>query len=269
MKPVLAFTGFILYLGGWSQTITMSNNCTNMLKQIESYNSAKMYDSALSVFPTFDKKCTAKDAKFKGNSAKAHAYNGLEKYDEALNASNVALKANPRWITAYFERAVAYAGKGQMAESKADYNKIIELSAKNQNTDARASIYAMLGDISFKQGQNDSAFAMLDSALKLKNDPVYFIQRGDMHYKLKDYNKAFADYDNAVLAGKADFEMYAIRSAQRLRIYQQKYGTDNVNELAKKMSADEKKLVCTELTKLKSFGRKNIKFDMTYTFLCE
>jgi hypothetical protein len=90
-----------------------------------------------------------------------------------------------------------------------------------------------------------------------------------MHYKLKDYDKAFTDYDHAVSAGKADFEMYAIRSAQRLRMYQQKYGTDNVNELAKKMTGEEKKLLCSELVKLKSFGRKNIKFDLLYSFICE
>jgi len=269
MKLIFFLALLVIGLAAKSQTVTMSNNCTKMLSQIESYNTAQMYDSSLAVFPTFDKKCTAKDAKFKGGSAKAHAYNGLENYQEALTAANIALKANPRWITAYFERAVAYAGNGQIPESKADYNKIIELSAKNQNTDARASIYAMLADISFKQGQNDSAFSMMDSALTLKKDPIYFIQRGDMHYKLKDYEKAFGDYDNAVAAGKADFEMYAIRSAQRLRIYQQKYGTENVNELNKKMSTEEKKLVCKELTKLKSFGRKNMKFDMTYTFLCE
>jgi hypothetical protein len=31
-----------------------------MLKQIESFNTAMMYDSALGVFPAFDKKCTVK-----------------------------------------------------------------------------------------------------------------------------------------------------------------------------------------------------------------
>ncbi len=269
MKLNLLTAFVIIGVAAKAQTVTMSNNCTKMLSQIESFNTAQMYDSALAVFPTFDKKCTAKDAKFKGASAKAHAYNGLENYNEAINAANIAIKANPRWINAYFERAVAYAGNGQTQESKADYNKIIELSAKNQNTDARASIYAMLADISFKQGQNDSAFAMMDSALTLKKDPMYYIQRGDMHYKLKDYDKAFGDYDNAVAAGKTDFEMYAIRSAQRLRIYQQKYGTENVNELAKKMSTEEKKLLCTELAKLKSFGKKDMKLDMTYTFICD
>jgi tetratricopeptide (TPR) repeat protein len=269
MKATLVITGFFLSLAGWGQTITMSNNCTKMLKEIEGYNAAKLYDSALALFPTFNKKCTAKDAKYKGESAKARAYNGLEQYENALTASNLAIKADNRWITAYFERAIAYAGMGKTAESKADYYKIIELSAKNQNTDARAGIYAMLADISYKQGELDSAFILLDNALALKQDPNFYIQRGDIYYKEKDYNKAFADYDRAVAAGKDDFEMYAIRSAQRLRIYQEKYGTTNVNELARKMSADEKKLTCTELAKLKSFGQKNMKFDMTYTFLCE
>lgn len=81
----------VIGLAAKAQTVTMSNNCTRMLSQIESYNTAKMYDPALAVFPAFDKKCKAKDAKFKVGSAKAHAFNGLENYDEVLIATNIAL----------------------------------------------------------------------------------------------------------------------------------------------------------------------------------
>jgi tetratricopeptide (TPR) repeat protein len=240
-----------------------------MVKTAQAYNKARMYDSALAVFTVFDKKCTAKDARFKGGSEKAHALNGLGRFSEALDAANKSVKANKNWISGYFERAVAYAGLGMSRESKADYDKIIQLSSKNKDTGSRSSIFALLADIHYKQGNKDSAIAMLDKAISLKNDPDYIIQKGDIFFNEKDYQQAFLMYDAAVAAGKNDYEMYVIRSGQRLKMYQEKYGTDNVNELMKKMSAKEKELTCTDLSKLKSFGRKNLSFDMTYAFLCQ
>ncbi len=252
-----------------AQTFTMSNNCTDMLKQMESYNRAQLYDSVLLVNETFVQKCKAKDAKWKGGTEMAHAYNGLEQYNSALDASNAALKANKTWIAAYFERAVAYAGLGMIAESKADYEQIVNLSAKNENQESRSTIYAMLADINYKQGEKDSAYAQIDEAISISKRPEYFIQKGDFYYKDGDYDNAFGEYDKAVAAGKADVEMYGIRSAQRLRIYEKKYGTENINELAKKMTSEEKRLCCSEFDKLKGLGYRNMKFDLTYTFLCD
>lgn len=269
MKKILLLAALFCANLGFAQTFTMSNNCTKMLEQMASYNGAQLYDSVLVVNQTFASKCKAKDAKWKGGTEMAHAYNGLEEYNNALDAANNAIKANKTWISAYFERAVAYAGLGMVAESKQDYATIISLSEKNQNQESRGTIYAMLADISYKQGEKDSAYIQIDQAIAIQQRPEYFIQKGDMRYKDGDYDAAFAEYDKAVAAGKADFEMYAIRSAQRLRIYQNKYGTDNVNELAKKMTAEEKRACCTEFDKLKAFGRSNMKFDLTYTFLCD
>jgi tetratricopeptide (TPR) repeat protein len=240
-----------------------------MLQTLDAYNESREFDSTLASYPSFSKKCTAKDAKWKGGTALARAYNGLEKHTEASEAASNAIKANKNWIEAYFERAVAYAGLGQIRESKADYERIVELSAKNQDQKSRATIYAMLADISLKQGEQDSAFLQIEQAITMDPQPSYFVQKGDMYYKLNDYDNAFAEYDKAVAAGKNDYQMFAIRASQRLRIYQKKYATENVNQLASKMTPQEKRLVCLELDKLKSFGKKNMKLDMTHVFLCE
>lgn len=269
MKVLFLLIGCLSVQIIFAQTFTMSNNCTRMLKQAEKYNEAKMYDSALLVFTRFDGKCKAKDAKFKGGSEKAHAYNGLGKYNEALDAANVSVSANNRWISGYFERAFAYAGLGMTKESKADYNKIIELSEKNRDTDARAATFSMLADISFKQGDSDSAFAMLEKAIELKKDPKFLIQKGDLFYASGDYDAAFKEYYNAVETGRNDYDMALLISQQRLRIYQKKYGSENVNELAKKMSADEKQKLCGDLTKMRSFNVRNMSWDMANTMLCQ
>jgi tetratricopeptide (TPR) repeat protein len=269
MKNILLGVLFLWAVSVNAQTITMSNNCTKMLQQAERYNDAKMFDSALAVFTSFDGKCKAKDARFKGGAEKAHAFNGLGKYNEALDAANAAVKANNRWISGYFERAVAYAGLGMTNESKADYNKIIELSGKNQNTNARASIYAMLADISFKQGEQDSAFAMVDSALVLKKDPKFMIQKGDMFYANHDYEPAFMQYYKAMESGRNDYDMALLITQQRMRVFQKKYGTDNVNELSKKMNSQEKNTLCKDIEKMRSFSVKNMTWDMTNAILCQ
>jgi len=261
---MLAFMGPVS-----AQTFTMSNNCTKMLQQLESYNTAKMYDSVIAYYPHFGSKCTAKDAKWKGNTARAHAYNGLSQYEEALQTSNAALKANKRWIGALFERAVAYAGLGMINESKADYERIISFSNKNKDQASRSTIYSMLSDISFKQGEKDTAFALIDQAIAIDNRPEYLIQKGDFYYNDGMYDKAFEEYDKAVAAGKNDFEMFNIRASQRIKIYEKKYGTTNVNELSKKMNAEEKRLCCIAFDKLKAMGFKSLQFDLVYTFICQ
>lgn len=268
LHHLLMTAGLVLGQYAVAQTFTMSNACTKMLKQAESHNTARQYDSALIVLNQFKGKCTAKDAKFKGGTAFAHAYNGLGRYSEALDAANSALKINKTWIAALFERAVAYAGLGQTKESKADYERIIALSAKNKNVSERASIYAMLGDIQYQQGQTDSAMIQVQNAIALDPKPDYYIQMGDFYYKSKEYNQAFNWYDSARIKGKDDVEMSSIVAAQRMRMYQKKYGTENVNELAKKMTAAEKQTLCADIKKLKSFGRKDMKTDMANAILC-
>ena len=77
-------------------------------------------------------------------------------------------------------------------------------------------------------------------------NPNFAIQRGDWAAWDGNYDAAFVEYDKAVAAGKADVEMYQIRSNARIREMESKYGTNNVQELRSKMTPEETQMVCTE-----------------------
>jgi hypothetical protein len=63
--------------------------------------------------------------------------------------------------------------------------------------------------------------------------------------------------------------MYKIRTEARMKMVQDKYHTENAQELRNKMNATEKQQVCTELRKLISLGYKNMKADMFDALVCK
>jgi lipoprotein NlpI len=165
---------------------------------------------------------------------------------------------------------MAYNGKKMTDLSRADFERIIQLTEKNQNTKERASIYAMIGDLYWKSGMKDSAVSNLNKAMVL--DPAnasFYIQKGDMAAKEGDYDAAFVQYDKAVELGRTDIDMYKIRSGARMKMVQDKYKTENAQELRNKMTATETQQVCTELKKLISLGYKDMKADMFDALVCK
>jgi tetratricopeptide (TPR) repeat protein len=260
-----------LTLAGYSQQLfTMSNTCLAQMKNADRLNNERKYDSALTVYGSMGK-CDSKDAKELKAAGAARSYNGLKNYDAAIASANVALKQTKNTsINGYFERAMAYSGKKMVDSSRADFERIILLTEKNQNVKERATIYAMIGDLYWKSGMKDSAVANLDKALALDpSNPSFFIQKGDMAVKEGNYDAAFVQYDKAVELGKADIDMYKIRSEARMKMVQDKYKTEDAQVLRSNMNETEKRQVCTELKKLISLGYKNMRADMFDALVCK
>ncbi|HLO79330.1 MAG TPA: hypothetical protein VK166_00140 [Chitinophagaceae bacterium] len=252
------------------QLFTMSNQCLAQMKNADRLNNEKKFDSALAVYKSMAK-CDSKDAKEQKAAGAARAYNGLKKYDMAIASANEALKQTKnKSINGYFERAMAYNGKKKQDSSRADLERIIQLTEKNQNIKERATIYAMIGDLYWKSGMKDSAISNLDKAMALDPaNPSFYIQKGDMAVKEGNYDAAFVQYDKAVESGKADIDMYKIRTEARMKMVQDKYKTTDAQELRNKMTAKEKQQVCSELKKLISLGYKNMKADMFDALVCK
>ena len=267
---------FMLLLAGLfvmplrAQLVTMSNKCFDQLEGANASIDAGNYDAALPELEAVLAKCSAKDAQEQANAAKARAYNGMKRYSEALEAANAALAVKSTSVNALFQRGAAYAGLGQTAESKADFDQIIALTEKNQNVEQRASIFAELADLSWKQGMKAEAETYMNQAIFYDGDnPNYYIQRGDMRIKEGKIDEAFADYDKAVANGKSDLEMYSIRSNAMVNAMQEKYGTTNANELSKKMTAGEKSRLCADLDKAFDLGLKDMQLDLFRTMACK
>jgi tetratricopeptide (TPR) repeat protein len=128
----------------------------------------------------------------------------------------------------------------------------------------------MIGDLYWRSGMKDSAVSNLDKAMAL--DPAnasFYIQKGDMAAKEGNYDAAFVQYDKAVELGRTDADMYKIRTEARMKMVQDKYKTENAQELRNKMSPTEKQQVCSELKKLISLGYKDMKADMFDALVCK
>ncbi len=253
------------------QLFTMSNKCLEQTKRAAALNDEKKYDSALNLYNSITKSCNSNDAKEIIYNGKARAYNGKKDYDNAIAMANQSLKLTKnKSVNGYFERAMAYTGKKNMEASRADFARIIDLTEKNKNVKERATIYAMIADQYFKSGMKDSATVNINKAIDLDPDNAnFYIQKGDMEVKGKNYNEAFQYYDKAVAVKPNDAGIYKARADARLKMVQEKYNTTNAQELRTKMTAQEKDQVCTELSKAIELGYKNMQADMFAALVCK
>lgn len=254
-----------------AQTFTMAKKCRMANDHGNDLLANKKYHEALNVFIAMDKSCKTKDAKEAIAVGKAEAYNGLKNFEQAIMASDAALKVSRnKSLSGYFQKAIAQNRSGRIEEAKATFENVIMLTEKNTDTKARASNYALLAILNYRQLQeNDSAFYYLEKAIAL--DPVntdFYVQKGDMLASEKKYDEAFFQFDKAVELGKTDMKMYLIRSNTRVRMVQEKYNTTNTQELRSKMSAIEKAQICKELKKAIELGLRDMKQDMFASLVC-
>ncbi len=271
-RQLLLYFFGLLSFSAMSQTFTMSKKCRGLMDSANVLLKEKKFQVALDAFVTIDKSCNTKDAKEATAVGKAEAYNGLGKYNEAIAASDAALKITKnKSLNGFFQKAVAQNRSGQIEASKATFANVITLTEKNQDSKSRASNYALLSVLHDRQlNEKDSAYYYLDMAIAL--DPAnadFFIQKGDMLVNENNYDDAFVQYDKAVELGRTDMDMYVIRSNARMKMVQGKYKTTNTQELRSKMNATEKEQVCIELKRALSLGLRDMKSDMFASMVCK
>ena len=254
-----------------AQTFTMGKECRTQIDAANQMNDAGDYAGALATFDAIVKKCDTKDAKSAIQVGRAHAFNGQGKHAEAIEAADAALAVSKSpSLFAYFERAHANEKLGNMDAATADYNKIIELTEKNQNVKERATIYVKVADMYAAAGKTAEADTYLAKAVEL--DPANTdaeIIRGDWAARAGNYDAAFAAYDQAVAKGRNDLAMYQIRTEARMKQMQDKYGTTNAQELRAKMTPEETAQVCSELNKALELGLRDPKMDMFSALVCK
>lgn len=254
-----------------AQTFTMGKDCRAALDAADASNEAGDFAAALSGYDAVVKKCDTKDARTAIQVGRAHALNGMGQHADALAAADAALAVSKRpSLDAYFERAVAHEKLGEMEAATADYNKILELTEKNQNVRERATIYVKVADMYAAAGKTAEAESYLAKAVEL--DPANTdaeVVRGDWAVRAGAYDAAFAAYDQAVAKGRTDLAMYQIRTEARMKQMQDKYGTTNAQELRGKMTPDETALVCQELKKALELGLRDPKLDMFSALVCK
>ncbi|MEJ2504332.1 MAG: hypothetical protein P8177_13630 [Gemmatimonadota bacterium] len=255
-----------------AQLRTMNDDCRQGIDAADQLNAADDHAAALTAFDALVDGCGTRDAREQIQAGRAHALNGLERYDDAIQAAESALDAYDESLFGLFERAYAREQLGAADSAAADYRRIIELTEMNENVAERATIYAKVADLNYQAGKVAEAEEYLANATALDpGNPAYAIMRGDWAARAGDTDAAFAAYDQALEmsgSGEERAEVYEIRAQARLTMVQEKYGTTNAQELRRQMTPTETEQVCSELTRALEAGMQDMQLDMFSALVC-
>ena len=255
-----------------AQIHTLGKKCEEQNKAGITSLFAKKYLDALDRFSEMEKFSTTSQEKEATAIGKAEAYNGMGQYEEAILASDLALKiSGNKSLAGHFQKGYAQLKLKLYALANASFSYVWTLTGKNKNKQSRAADYALLSALQFRQMENtDSAFQLLNMAIALDStNPRFVLQKGELFAYEKRYDAAFVQYDKAVAMGKSDIDMYTARSYARLQMLQDKYATTDLYQLKVKMTDKEQKMLCGELSKTIRLGAKDIKIKSLASEICK
>ena len=263
--------GSLLLVNCRSGLVTTSNKCYDAIKAGKASNASGNYSAAAEQFTQVLKKCDAYDAKEQANAGLAASYNGLKQYNQALDAANAGLKISNTSVDNLFQKAEAEMGLNMKAEAKADLAQIIDLTQKNQNTKERATIYAKIAELDLRQSMYSDAMNNVETAIKTDNtNSDFYILKGDIYAAQGMYNEANTAYNDAVTYGGNSAKVWQAKIEAETKAMQKKYASgSNAADLANKLSAGDRKLLCDDIAKGKSYGVKNQNIDLLQVSICK
>lgn len=138
------------------------------------------------------------------------AYNPKGSFAAIDSNYEKALAENPENIDALFRRAMTRSEKGEIKEAIQDYDEIIRLQKRVTPTIFKMSTvynnkaYCLIGLQDFEQ-----ALPLANKALELDKTEAYIWDtRGELYYKIGEYQKCIDDMDNAIIIKKNDNSFY-------------------------------------------------------------
>ncbi len=124
-------------------------------------------------------------------------------YDGAAKIYGEALGLKPNWDWAYNNRGAAYNGIGKYQQAIQDLNKAIELNPNN------SEVYNNLGNSYLYLQQYQQAISYYNKAIQLNsNDSKLYNNRGEAYRHLNQFDSAISDYNNALKLNQNFAEAY-------------------------------------------------------------
>jgi len=121
------------------------------------------------------------------------AYKGKGDDDRAIADYTEAIRLDPKYAKAHFKRGNVYAEKAVYDTAIANYTEAIKLDPKY------ASAYYNRGFVYHDKGSMDAALADLTEAIRLNpNDANAYNLRGVVYLEKRDTERAIADYTEAI-----------------------------------------------------------------------
>ncbi|MCA9816273.1 MAG: tetratricopeptide repeat protein [Cyanobacteria bacterium HKST-UBA01] len=134
---------------------------------------------------------------------RAVIYSDKKLYDKAEADFNKCIELNPRGMMSYYNRAKFYESIGKNKEALADYDKVIangRSSGKvSKEEDRQAVVFKYKAKLLSKMGRLEEAIDSISAAIAIsKLLPEDYTIRGELYLELKEYEKALADFNQAL-----------------------------------------------------------------------
>jgi Tfp pilus assembly protein PilF len=114
-------------------------------------------------------------------------------YDRAIQNFDRAIRLNPEYAEAYYNRGTAYMRKGDVERAIEDYGHAIKLDPKMDLA------FISRGLVYFNKGEYDRANVDFDRAIQLKPKSAEgFYLRGIARSNKGDFEQAIVDFDRAI-----------------------------------------------------------------------
>jgi tetratricopeptide (TPR) repeat protein len=118
-------------------------------------------------------------------------------FDGAISDLNEAIKRDPNYTVAYYNRGTAKMEKEDYAGAAADFEKAIELKTRMEE------VHNNLGLARLNSGDYDGALIAFDESIRLKSDNINaYHNRGLAHEHKGDIDKAIEDFKATIFINK-------------------------------------------------------------------
>jgi tetratricopeptide (TPR) repeat protein len=130
-------------------------------------------------------------------------YHGSQKYEEAIDALNKAIKLDPDYGPAYNQLAYTYGNLGEFKKAEEALNRYVEVSPGDANP------YDSMGELYLRMGDFEKAKDLYKKALMLKPGFISTISIGYIHALEEDLSGAMDWINRAIGPGVTNVRMGA------------------------------------------------------------
>jgi tetratricopeptide (TPR) repeat protein len=143
-----------------------------------------------------------------GYHDKALADNAIGEPDKAIAYYDQALKINPYYVKAWYNRGIIYLNRGEFDKAISDFSRTINLRPNYADALNRR------GGTYFKMENFEKAY--IDFSQAIRADPNYadaYYNRGLTCFKMGNFEKAYIDFSQAIQADPTNADAYYDRAA--------------------------------------------------------
>lgn len=245
---VLVLSISLITISGWGQA-ALQTEFDKAVQLLKSEN----FQKAATGFSDVLKKATDTTLRKFCYIYRAFSYNGLLKYNEAIQDLDNAIALDPADLASYTDRGKTKAYANKLEDARTDF--LFILTKDSTDAQGQAALY-YLAKIEYQLRNLPASIKYYDKLiLLLPNDAELYFNRGAAKGSMLNPAEAIKDYDQAIKLDPKFKEAYANRGVEKINLLTTK---GNIQP-TKDQTAD----ACLDLRKALQLGDKSVE-DMIF-----